>query len=105
MYPASGTLELGAVDYNLLEMQLHTGAEHTVAGDRAALEIHLVHQQKDTSNTNRMDVVLAIHCELNDAEPNAIFTALSEGLPNKADTNPTFDPSQLLESLDTSKYY
>jgi carbonic anhydrase len=39
-----GTLTLGGTTYDLQQIHAHVPSEHTVAGDRSAAELHLVHE-------------------------------------------------------------
>lgn len=47
----AGTLELGGVVFNLLQFHFHTPSEHTINGQHAPIEMHLVHKTPDGSNT------------------------------------------------------
>lgn len=45
------TLELDGTIYDLLQFHFHTPSEHTVDGEHAPLEMHLVHKTADGSKT------------------------------------------------------
>lgn len=46
-----GTLELGGVMFNLLQFHFHTPSEHTINGEHAPIEMHLVHKTPDGAQT------------------------------------------------------
>ena len=43
----AGSLTVGGVAYNFLQMHVHYGSEHTFSGDRSALELHFVHLSQE----------------------------------------------------------
>ncbi len=43
--PGGSLLHVGAAVYQMIEFHFHAPAEHAVAGKRAAMEVHFVHQQ------------------------------------------------------------
>jgi len=49
--PAGATIEIGGLTYNLLQFHFHTPSEHTVDGDHAPIEMHLVHKTADGAHT------------------------------------------------------
>jgi len=49
-----GKLTLGSTTYGLKQLHVHTPAEHTIRGNRRAVEIHLVHQAQ---NKNELAVI------------------------------------------------
>lgn len=42
-YPKGSTATIGEETYELLQLHFHTPSEHTINGEHAAMEIHLVH--------------------------------------------------------------
>jgi len=47
----AGILELNGTVYNLLQFHFHTPSEHTVNGQHAPIEMHMVHKTPDGSKT------------------------------------------------------
>ena len=46
-YEAGSTLTYGGTTYDLKQFHFHAGSEHTTAGDRHAVEMHMVHATAD----------------------------------------------------------
>lgn len=42
--PSSGSMQIGSVTYNLLQLHVHSASEHTFNGGSFELEMHFVHQ-------------------------------------------------------------
>ncbi len=79
--------------YDLVQFHVHTPSEHTIAGDRFPLEVHLVHKDKDGK--------LAVIGVLYDAgAPSPVLAALWRKWPAKQNQekplSKAFDPSALL---------
>jgi carbonic anhydrase len=47
----AGTLNLEGVEFNLSQFHFHTPSEHTVDGNHAPIEMHLVHKTADGTHT------------------------------------------------------
>lgn len=63
-YDANSKVNLGGVDYALVQFHFHRHSEHTVDGKATAMELHLVHQ--DASGNK---LVLAVFIEEGAANP------------------------------------
>ncbi|MDP2775480.1 MAG: carbonic anhydrase family protein [Nocardioides sp.] len=100
-YDAGSTLTLDDTAYDLVQLHFHAPSEHTVDGQPAAAEIHLVHGGPDGSY-----VVLGVLVE-EGAPGDAVDDVLGhlpEG-PGDAAAGLTFDADALLpESLETYRY-
>jgi carbonic anhydrase len=65
-YDEGSTAMIEGVEYNLLQFHFHTPSEHTIDGEPAALEMHLVHADAD-SNLAVVGVMLMVGEEDNEA--------------------------------------
>lgn len=65
---ATGTSEFEGKEYKMLQMHFHSGSEHTINGERYALEGHLVHQNVADEND-----LLVIGVVYNVGEANPVF--------------------------------
>jgi carbonic anhydrase len=94
--PEGSFLDVGSsVRIPLAQFHFHTPSEHAVAGKRAAMEAHFVHQQK----TGAITVVAVL---MNGGSQNANFSTIMKAAPRQtggknASTSP-LDPVRLLPS-------
>lgn len=96
-----------ATPYRATQLHLHwsheqdRGSEHSLDGERFAMEVHIVHEKKETSrNTEDKIAVLAFLVEVGD-KVNKGFQPLVEALAQipKPDMNTTVSESSLLDML------
>ncbi|MFQ5578860.1 MAG: carbonic anhydrase family protein [Anaerolineae bacterium] len=73
-YDSGSTLTVDGVDYNLLQFHFHALSEHTVGGNYADMEMHLVHQSADGNYA-------VVGVLLNRGAENAAFTPVWDNLP------------------------
>jgi carbonic anhydrase len=73
-YPAGSALTIGAERFELLQYHFHTPSEHTVAGARYPMELHLVHRGPG----GRLAVLGVL---LREGAHNAAYAPLLENLP------------------------
>lgn len=103
-YPGTGTLLLANERHNLLNVQMHTPAEHRVDGaDSVSLEVQFYHEsQRDGSIT-----VVSVLCQENYGSPNMdFFGPLEDGLPGQPRSGSLqYHPEKIFENLDTNKYH
>ncbi|HMG24658.1 MAG TPA: carbonic anhydrase family protein [Kofleriaceae bacterium] len=92
------TIEIGKAVYQLVQFHFHTPSEHTVAGERYPLELHLVHQ--DAAG------VLAVIGVLYDAGAesrplSAVWSKWPRKVGGEDKLKKPFDPSELLPETRT----
>ncbi|XP_065867661.1 alpha carbonic anhydrase 7-like [Euphorbia lathyris] len=75
----AGTLEINGIKYVLKQCHWHSPTEHTVNGDRYALELHMVHESKDGKYA-----VVGIMYKI--GRPDSFLTSLTDKLVSVAGT-------------------
>jgi len=73
-YDAGSTAVIDGTEYALLQFHFHSLSEHTVAGENADMEMHLVHADADGNNA----VISALIVE---GEENPAFAAVWDNMP------------------------
>lgn len=101
--PEGSFIEIGQEKPNFVQFHFHSPSEHAIAGRRAAMEAHFVHQDK-----NERIAVLAVL--LVPGGRNAAFSAIMNIAPTQPDgkvsTSSPIDPRELLPaSLESSWRY
>ncbi|MCE9575953.1 MAG: carbonic anhydrase family protein [Deltaproteobacteria bacterium] len=90
--PGSG-ITIDGHRYELVQFHVHTPSEHTLAGDRYALEVHLVHKD----DKGKLAVIGVLFDE---GTPSPVLDAVWKKWPSKQNQEKTlaskFDPSTLL---------
>ena len=66
------------IRYDLLQFHFHSPSEHTIAGEAAALEIHFVHQDRNSGNLAVVGVLLT-----DGGSDNAAYAAVFDNLPDE----------------------
>ena len=80
IYENGGGIRLGDSAYNLVEAHFHTPAEHTLEGQRFALETHLVHR-------NEYDEIAVVGILYWLGRPNAAIQAILDSAPGLGDAD------------------
>jgi carbonic anhydrase len=75
-YPSGSFITIGSTRYNLLQFHFHSPSEHTINGQHADAEMHLVHQSK----AGQLAVISVM---LNEGEHNPEFDPVWSHLPQK----------------------
>lgn len=78
-YGNGSNLILDGEEYELLQFHFHTGSEHTIDGKQYAMEVHLVHQNKESGNIAVIGVLYKEGAE------NEFLQKFIENLPKEAD--------------------
>lgn len=76
-YDPGSFLAIGAASYQLLQLHFHTPSEESIGGQRAPMDIHLVHR-----NANNELAVLAVQIEQGGAD-NPVFREIWRTLPRE----------------------
>ena len=98
----AGTLNFGGMSFNLLQFHFHTPSEHTVDGQHAPIEMHLVHKTADGTATAVIAVFIVPGAENKELEK--IWSVLPEEEGEQADV-PAFHLHKLLPHRTTTYRY
>lgn len=87
--------------YKLIQVHFHTASEHTLAGEHAPVELHLVH--RDTEDDSKLAVVGVL---IQSGDENSALAPLLENLPphDERIEGVEFDASVLLPADQSSHY-
>jgi carbonic anhydrase len=91
--PEGSFVEVGSMKAPLTQLHFHAPSEHAVAGNRAPMEVHFVHQGSDGGITV-LAVLLAAGGQ--NAEFSAIIGAAPKEANGKVSSESAIDPSKLL---------
>jgi carbonic anhydrase len=89
---AGNTIFIDGHRYDLVQFHVHTPSEHTIAGERYPLELHLVHKDAD----GKLAVIAVLYDE---GESSAVLDSIYRRWPSRANDEKTLgkvDPSKLL---------
>jgi carbonic anhydrase len=105
VFPAgdSSTLIYGGHPYRLKEFHFHLPAEDLIAGDRSAMEVHLVHEGIDDP---KLTLVVAVLVKA--GAPNGLIAILWQHIPDEGvrESPPiTINPDRLLPPRDKRGFY
>jgi len=81
--------------YNLLQYHFHTPSEHTIAGQPAPMEVHLVHKNQNTGALVVLGVML-VPGEANPVLEAVLTSAPAEAGPPREVSDVKLDPARLL---------
>ncbi len=103
VYDVGSLASLNNIDYNLIQFHFHTGSEHTIDGQRAPMEMHLVHQDPNTG------LLAVIGVMFEEGESNEILETYLGDLPELANeefiSDEEFNVTELLpDDLDFYTY-
>jgi carbonic anhydrase len=92
------TIEIGKAVYQLVQFHFHTPSEHTVAGERFPLELHLVHQDA----AGKLAVISVLYDAGAESRPlSAVWSKWPRKVGGEDKLNKPFDPSELLPETRT----
>ena len=78
-YEDGGGIQLDGSTYQLAEVHTHNPSEHTIGGERFALEMHLVHRQESGE-------IAVVGILFRAGEPNAAIQAMIDAAPSQDGT-------------------
>ena len=78
-YEDGGGIQLDGSTYQLAEVHTHNPSEHTIGGERFALEMHLVHRQESGE-------IAVVGILFRAGEPNAAIQAMIDAAPSQGGT-------------------
>ena len=79
-YPPGSTVSINDQEYELLQFHFHTPSEHTMSGKASALELHLVHRNKEGQ-------LAVVGVMMEEGKANSSISTIWENIPEEKGSN------------------